>query len=47
MGAGHQHGHGHGHGHAHGAGHSHVPLDVKYEKPLWVAFGLTLLFMLA
>lgn len=46
MGAGHHH-HGHGHGHSHGAGHSHVPLDVKYEKPLWIAFGLTLLFLLA
>ena len=45
MGAGHHHGH--EHRHAHGAGHSHVPLDVKYEKPLWIAFGLTLFFLLA
>ena len=38
---------GHPHGHAHGdSGHSHVPLDVKYERPLWIAFGLTLLFLL-
>ena len=43
MGAGHHHGHGHAHG---DAGHSHVPLDVKYERPLWIAFGLTLAFLL-
>ena len=43
MGAGHHHEHGHSHG---DAGHSHVPLDVKYERPLWIAFGLTLLFLL-
>ena len=37
----------HHHGHAHGdAGHSHVPLDVKYERPLWIAFALTLGFLL-
>lgn len=48
MGADHHHGHDQrdGHGHGHGAGHSHVPLDVKFEKPLWIAFGLTLFFML-
>ena len=43
MGAGHHHGHGHSHG---DSGHSHVPLDVKYERPLWIAFGLTLAFLL-
>ena len=42
MGAGHQH---HGHDHGHG-GHSHVPATIKHERPLWIAFGLTLFFLL-
>ena len=33
--------------HAHGAGHSHVPSEIKYERPLWIAFGLTLFFLVA
>ena len=40
-------GEGHHHGHDHGAGHSHVPSQIKYERPLWIAFGLTLFFMVA
>lgn len=40
------HDHAHGHGHAHGAGHSHVPSVIRFERPLWIAFGLTLCFML-
>ena len=27
-------------------GHSHVPTDIKHERPLWIAFGLTLFFLL-
>mgnify|MGYP001173736641 CR=1 FL=1 len=46
MGAGHHHGHDQHHGHAHGAGHSHVPKTIKHERPLWIAFGLTLFFLL-
>ena len=42
----HHHHERHGHGHAHGAGHSHVPSEIKFERPLWIAFGLTLLFLL-
>ena len=45
MGAGHDHTHDE-HGHAHGAGHSHVPTTIKFERPLWIAFGLTLFFLL-
>ena len=41
-----ENGHGDGHGHAHGAGHSHVPSVIRFERPLWIAFGLTLCFML-
>ena len=45
MGAGHDHKHDH-HGHDHGsAGHSHVPSEIKFERPLWIAFGLTLAFL--
>ncbi len=43
MGAGH-HSHSHGHGDDHG--HSHVPAEIRHEKPLWIAFALTLLFLL-
>ena len=32
----------HDHSHDHDAGHSHVPSVIKYERPLWIAFGLTL-----
>ena len=42
MGAGLQH---HGHDHGHG-GHSHVPTEIRHERPLWIAFGLTLFFLL-
>lgn len=42
MGAEHHHEHAHGGGH----GHSHVPTEIKFERPLWIAFGLTLLFLL-
>ena len=38
MGAGHDHGGGHG--------HSHVPTTIRHERPLWIAFGLTLFFLL-
>ena len=41
MSAGHEH-HDHGGGH----GHSHVPTTIKHERPLWIAFGLTLFFLL-
>ncbi len=41
MGAGH-----HSHSHGHGDGHSHVPAEIRHEKPLWIAFALTLLFLL-
>ena len=46
MGAGHDHRHDH-HRHDHGsAGHSHVPSTIKFERPLWIAFGLTLAFLI-
>ena len=46
MGAGHDHKHDH-HGHDHGsAGHSHVPSEIKFERPLWIALGLTLAFLI-
>ena len=47
MRAGHDH-HDHGKGGAHGGGHghSHVPTEIKHERPLWIAFGLTLFFLL-
>ena len=35
----------HDHSHDHDAGHSHVPSVIKYERPLWIAFGLTLFFL--
>ena len=35
----------HHHSHDHDAGHSHVPSVIKYERPLWIAFGLTLFFL--
>ncbi|WP_287599169.1 cation diffusion facilitator family transporter [Thermomonas sp.] len=31
-------------GHEHG--HSHVPARIRHERPLWIAFALTLLFLL-
>lgn len=43
MGAGHSD-HSHEHGHEHG--HSHLPARIRHERPLWIAFGLTLLFLL-
>ena len=43
MGAGHDH---HDHDHGGGHGHSHVPTTIKHERPLWIAFGLTLFFLL-
>ena len=49
MGAGHDHKHDHDHDHERhhhgGAGHSHVPSEIKFERPLWIAFGLTLFFL--
>lgn len=39
------HDHSHDHSHDHDAGHSHVPSVIKYERPLWIAFGLTLFFL--
>lgn len=42
MDAGHTHS---PHGHDE-HGHSHVPAQIRHEKPLWIAFGLTLLFLL-
>ena len=34
--------HSHGHGHHHGpSGHSHVPTEIRFERPLWWALGLT------
>ncbi|MFT4180130.1 MAG: cation diffusion facilitator family transporter [Thermomonas sp.] len=46
MGTGHHH-HDHDHAHDHAHGHSHVPRNIRHEKPLWIAFGLTLCFLLA
>lgn len=43
MSAGHGHEH---HDHGGGHGHSHVPTEIKHERPLWIAFGLTLFFLL-
>jgi cobalt-zinc-cadmium efflux system protein len=43
MSAGHGH---HDHDHGGGHGHSHVPTTIKHERPLWIAFGLTLFFLL-
>jgi cation diffusion facilitator family transporter len=37
----HDHGHGHGHHHHGPGGHSHVPAEIRHEKPLWWALGLT------
>lgn len=39
----HERGHGtQGHGHRHGpGGHSHVPTEIRFERPLWWALGLT------
>src|SRR5690606_14372011 len=37
----HDHGHGHGHHHHGPGGHSHVPTEIRHEKPLWWALGLT------
>ena len=39
------HDHSHDHSHDHDAGHSHVPSEIKHERPLWIAFGLTLFFL--
>ncbi|MCR6685218.1 cation diffusion facilitator family transporter [Pseudoxanthomonas sp.] len=42
------HGHGHAHGHHHGSGgHSHVPSEIRFERPLWWALGLTATVLLA
>ena len=42
------HGHDHAHGHHHGSGgHSHVPSDIRFERPLWWALGLTATVLLA
>ncbi|MBP8907920.1 MAG: hypothetical protein KBG34_00700, partial [Pseudoxanthomonas sp.] len=33
---------GHAHAHHHGpGGHSHVPSEIRFERPLWWALGLT------
>ena len=47
MGEGHDH-HNHDKGGDHGGGHSHshVPTEIKHERPLWSAFGRTLFFLL-
>ena len=34
------------HSHEHGHAHSHVPARIRHERPLWIAFALTLLFLL-
>ena len=34
-------GHGHGHHHHGPGGHSHVPAEIRHEKPLWWALALT------
>jgi cobalt-zinc-cadmium efflux system protein len=46
---GHDHGNGDGHaGHHHGpGGHSHVPAEIRFERPLWWALGLTATVLLA
>ncbi len=49
---GHDHAHDHaGHqhaGHQHGlGGHSHVPTDIRFERPLWWALGLTATVLVA
>ncbi|MFN3310213.1 MAG: cation diffusion facilitator family transporter [Thermomonas sp.] len=36
----------HSHGPHDAHGHSHVPTEIRHERPLWIAFALTLLFML-
>jgi len=56
-GDGHDHDHPHDHGpaaghshagHQHGpGGHSHVPAEIRFEKPLWWALGLTATVLLA
>jgi cobalt-zinc-cadmium efflux system protein len=48
----HEHGtereHGHAHGHHHGpGGHSHVPTEIRFERPLWWALGLTATVLVA
>ncbi|HRO63835.1 cation diffusion facilitator family transporter [Thermomonas sp.] len=35
----------HVHAHAHAHAHSHVPAVIKHERPLWIAFGLTLVVL--
>ena len=30
-----------------GAGHDHGTGEIKHEKPLWIAFGLTAVFLVA
>lgn len=35
-----------GHVHDHAGAHSHVPAVIKHERPLWIAFGLTLVVLL-
>ncbi|WP_211365156.1 cation diffusion facilitator family transporter [Pseudoxanthomonas taiwanensis] len=43
-----QAGHHHHHHHHHGlGGHSHVPAEIRHEKPLWWALGLTATVLLA
>ncbi|MDR2871251.1 MAG: cation diffusion facilitator family transporter [Xanthomonadaceae bacterium] len=41
-----EHSSAHSHSHAHsGHHHSHVPKSIRYERPLWIALGLTGLFL--
>ncbi|KFN49108.1 cation diffusion facilitator family transporter [Arenimonas composti] len=43
---GHGHGHDHDQDHDHGHDHQHVPADIRHERPLWIALGLTAGFLL-
>ena len=44
----HVHADGHGSGHHHGpGGHSHVPSEIRFERPLWWALGLTATVLVA
>lgn len=37
----------HSHDHRHDHGHGHVPSVIKHERPLWIAFALTAVVLLA
>ncbi|WP_297831194.1 cation diffusion facilitator family transporter [Thermomonas sp.] len=37
---------GHDHDHDHAGAHSHVPTTIRHERPLWIAFALTIIVLL-